>query len=225
MKKPEATLRHILLSDEIAEFKALAHPMQTEAGYLVYGEEECSEYVYFIETGYVKIYRSTSLGRVTTISVRKPGDLIGIAGVLNVRYRCVFAETIEKCKLWRMEGETFVKMLYARPRWAVQVATLLGQRLCNAEIAIANLTSMEVNRRLAWLLMDLARTAGRPGEERLRIDVGLTHQDMASMIGTCRQTVTTALGQFKENGIIQVGKRYIEIIDVNKLVHMLDLLS
>ncbi|BBB89629.1 MAG TPA: Crp/Fnr family transcriptional regulator [Methylomusa anaerophila] len=220
MDKPEAILRETLPPDEIAEFKALAYPMQVKAGYVLYSEGDYSNYIYFIETGHVKLYKSTSLGEIITLSIRKPGDVIGIAGVLTGRYRCVFAETIDICKIWRMKGESFIELLYARPRFAVRVAALLGKRLCDAEIAIANLTSMEVDRRLAWLLKDLAATASNPDGEKLRIAVKLTHQDIASMIGTCRQTVTTALGRLKEDGIINVGKRYIEIIDLNKLSNM-----
>lgn len=207
----------ILLPDEVILFKDLARPVQVKAGHVIFGEDDHADCVYLVETGHVKTYHTTRLGKIFMISIRKPGDVFGIAAVLLGEKRCVFAESIENCHLWRMDGTVFVDMLHKCPRLAVQIATVYGKYLRDSDRAIGNLMSLDVNCRVAWLLIKLASTVATPQGDKLRINVRLTHQDMANMIGTCRQTVTTTLGQFKKDGMIRVGRQFIEIIDIDKL--------
>ena len=206
-----------LSSEEVASFKALARALQTKVGHIVFCEEDCPDYIYLIQTGHVKIYRNTPLGKIVTVGIRNPGDVIGVAEVLTGMNRCCFAETMEASELWQMKGEIFLAMLQSQTKLAVKVAAALGNRLREAETTILNLVTLEVDHRLAKLLLNLAKAGVVQGEKGLRISVLLTHQELASMIGTCRQTVTTTLRRFKDEGAIHTGKRYIEIVDGVKL--------
>ncbi len=217
MEKLESNFIQALLPDEVTRFKTLAHPLQVKAGYVIFEEDSCADYVYFIETGYVKIYHNTIVGKISMISIRESGDILGIAAVLLGESRSAFAETIGESQLWRMEGEVFKTVLHEFPKLAVQVAIIHGKYLRESQRAIGTLMSLDADHRLAWLLMKLANTVSTPRGEKLRVTVQLTHQDMANMIGTCRQTVTTVLGRFKKAGLIYVGKEGIDIVDFNKL--------
>ncbi|BBB90022.1 MAG TPA: Crp/Fnr family transcriptional regulator [Methylomusa anaerophila] len=201
--------------DEVAIFKKLARPMQVGTGRVIFREEDCSEYIYLIETGHVKLSQNTEFGNTVTVAVGRSGEVVGVAGVLTGEQRAVFIETLEPCMLWKMNKQTFVDMLHQYPSLAVHIAAELGKRLRRAHQTIMNITSYTVERRLALLLLELATTA-TPNDNRARITFTLTHQEMADMIGACRQTVTIALGQFKKEGLIKVGK-HIEIIDAAKL--------
>lgn len=116
-----------------------------------------------------------------------------------------------------MNGKTFISMLYNTPSLAVKVATAMGTRLREAETTISNLVTLEVDRRLARLLINLAEKGLIEGEKGLRIDIKLKQQEIATMIGTCRQTVTTTLQKFKKEGFIHTGKERIEILDIDTL--------
>jgi CRP/FNR family cyclic AMP-dependent transcriptional regulator len=208
----------ILLPEEMAVFKSLSKLMHVKKGYILFAQEGCNDFIYFIELGHVKIYKNTDIGKVLTTSIYSTGAVIGIAGVLMGKSHSVYAETIEKCKLWRMHGTDFIEMLQSHPQLAIRIAAMQSQRLREAERVIGNLMYREVDRRLAWLLMDLAGTASYPPANwKAKINIRLTHQDMASMIGTSRQTVTSILNRFKTEGIVNVGGHCIEIIDINKL--------
>jgi CRP/FNR family transcriptional regulator, cyclic AMP receptor protein len=76
---------------------------------------------------------------------------------------------------------------------------------------------MEVDRRLAKILISLARHGGTPGTKGTLIVAPLTHQDLADMIGSCRQTVTTVMRKFKEAGYIDSEKRVLEVVDIEGL--------
>ncbi|HWR29410.1 MAG TPA: Crp/Fnr family transcriptional regulator [Negativicutes bacterium] len=215
MKTPDSLL--VLSAEDIVEFKVLAKPLQIKVGAILFAEGDYSDYIYYIEAGHVKLYRSANSGKVSLISIRKAGDVFGIASVLTGSSCYVSAETVDACKMWRMTGNVFREMLYARPKLAVQIASVMSKRMQDLEKAIVNLTCAGVDHRLAAVLLDLAKSSPGAEKQGTRIDMMLTHQDIASMIGSCRQTVTTTLGKFKDDGIIKTGKRYIEITNLKKM--------
>lgn len=206
-----------LSSEEVVAFKTLANMRQIAAGVVVFREEDSPDYIYLIETGYIKIYRSTAAGKVVTVGIRKPDDLIGMAEVLTGVNRYCYAEAIESCTLWRINGKTFISMLRSQPGLAVKVAAALGNRLREAETTILNLVTLDVDRRLAKLLLSLDKVENPRNNIRPEIDIQLTHQELADMIGTSRQTVTATLQRFKEKKLVLIGKRHIEIADWSKL--------
>jgi CRP/FNR family cyclic AMP-dependent transcriptional regulator len=206
-----------LLPEEVAEFKILASMIQVMAGGVIFKEEDSPDYVYLIKTGHIKIYRSNPLGKVVTVGFRGPGDLIGMAEVLTGMNRCCFAEAVESCELWRINGEAFISMLHSQSGLVLKVAAALGSRLRDAETAILNLVTLDVDRRLAKLLLSLAKVGVIGNKQRTKSDMQLTHQELANMIGTSRQTVTTILRRFKEEKLVFTGKQHIEIVDWNRL--------
>ncbi len=206
-----------LLPEEVVTFKALASLMQIGAGDVIFKEADNSDYVYFIEAGTIKIYRINSFGKVVTVGFRRPGDLIGLAEVLVGANRYCFAQAVEASKIWRLDCESFINLLDSHCKLAVRIAAVLGRRLRDAETTILNLVTLEVDCRLAKLLIYLTNAGANEDEAKQGTDIRLTHQELAEMIGTSRQTVTTTLQRFKDEKLIFTGKRYIEIADWDKL--------
>lgn len=204
-----------MLPEEMSVFKSLSRLMHVKKGHILFSQEGCNDFVYLIGFGYVKIYKNTDYGKAFTTSIYSTGDVIGIAGVLMGKSHSVYAQTIGTCKLWRMAGTDFIEMLQSYPKLAIRIAAVQSQRLRNAEMLIGNLMYREVDRRLAWLLMDLAGKVSY--DWQAKINIHLTHQDIANMIGASRQTVTSILSRFKTEGIVNVGGHCIEITDVDKL--------
>lgn len=203
-----------LTNEEQIAFRQFAKKIQVKAGQMIFEEEESPQFVYLIEVGAIKISRSSPLGEVVTVGIRQSGDVVGVAEVLRGMNRCCFAEALETCELWKLDSQSFIKILYTNPGLAVKVTTALGTRLREAETTILNLVTLEVDRRLAKLLLELARKHSKPGEKGLKINIRLTQQELATMIGTSRQTVTTTLQKFKSEGLIESNKRNIEIINL-----------
>ena len=203
--------------DQRERFKQNARSQMVELGQVIFDEEEPPKYVYLIGSGHVKIARSSAQGSLVTVSIRNQGDLIGVAEVLSEMDRCCFAEALETCEIWKMEGKSFLQVLNTSPELGLKVMSALATRLREAENTIFNLVTLEVDRRLAKLLLDLAQKHPSKGDKGLRIDVKLSHQELATMIGTCRQTVTTTLQKFKRNGLIHTGKMSVEILNMEGL--------
>ncbi|CAA7603357.1 RmlC-like jelly roll fold [Acididesulfobacillus acetoxydans] len=204
-------------TEESERFMRLAERMTFKAGETIFEEENSARFVYLIETGHIKIFRISPFGTIVTVGIRKSGDVIGIAEVLREMDRCCFAKTIEPSVLWKMDGNKFKELLCCRPQLALKIAATLSNRLREAETTILNLMTFEVDRRLARLLISLAEKGVSPGEKGLKLNIKLTQDEIATMIGTCRQTVTTTLHKFRDQKLIYSSKRNIEITDLENL--------
>lgn len=211
----------ILPPGAVTEFKQFAQPIQVKKKQTIFREADCSSDIYFIENGRVKLYQITKLGQIAVLSIRQAGDMIGISGAVMGGERYVFAEAMEPCRLWKMSRARFLAFVDTRSQWLVITAAMLGQYLHEAQGRIVNEAFLDVNQRLARLLFHLSRNAPPLNNGKVYITPIPTQWDLAGMIGTCRQTVTTVLGKFKDEGIIRVerlyGKRCIEIADLEKL--------
>lgn len=212
-----------LNAEESSSFKRFAKKITLKAGEMVFEEENCAAFVYLIETGHVKIFRISPFGTIVTVGIRKSGDVIGIAEVLREMNRCCFAKTIEPTELWKLDGNIFKELLHSHPKLALKIAATMSGRLREAETTILNLMTLEVDRKLARLLLSLAEKGTSLGEKGLKLNVKLTHDEMATMIGTCRQTVTTTLQKFRDQKLIYSSKRNIEITNLPSLKRFAEL--
>lgn len=215
-ERKESVFLSLTLEEQVI-FKQSAMKLNVKRGQIIFQEEDSPQAVYLIGEGHVKISRNSNLGTTVTMSIRQRGDVFGIAEALCGINRCCYAEAIEASELWKLDDQAFLRFMRNNPDLAIKVMTSLGARLREAETTILNLVTLEVDRRLARLLLDLARKNPSQGPKGIKINIQLTQQDLSTMIGTCRQTVTSTLQKFKAKGLIHTGKKSIEILDVNGL--------
>ena len=211
-----------LTEEEWERVKRLGTPITVAAGQTIFGEGDPARHIFVIEKGNVKISRNSPLGKVVTVGIRRAGDVVGMAEALSGMDRCCYASALEPCSLWKLETEKFIEMLHSHPALAVKVATTLGSRLREAENLFSNMVAMDVDRRLARLIVSLADRFGVAGQHGVKVDIPLTQQDLATMIGSCRQTVTTTLQKFKDDGLIVTGKKSIEVLNEIELRRIAD---
>lgn len=187
-------------------------------GQIVFAAGDAADRVYLIEEGFVKIYRITADGRRVTVgSMRSPGELMGLAETLYHDERTCFAGAINDVTLVVVRKNRFEELLEQHPAIAIKVAKTLGARMREAETIIHELVCWQVPGRLAMLLLKMSERAGIETEIGTKIDLRLTHEEIACMIGTSRQTVTSLLNTFKQEKSIIIEDREIYIVDPEKL--------
>lgn len=187
-------------------------------GHIVFSDGDTADRIYLIEEGYVKIYRLTMDGRKVTVgSMRSPGQLMGLAETLYHGERTCFAGAISDSKLVVVRKANFEELLVQHPLIALKVATTLGVRMREAEAIIQEMVCWQVPGRLAMLLLKMSERTGIEAETGIKITLRLTHEEIACMIGTSRQTVTSLLNMFKQEGSIAIEEREMYIIDTEKL--------
>ena len=185
------------------ELLCLASGRDVAKGELIFQAGSAGHHVYFLEQGRVKIYHLSSTGKEILLWFCFPGEIFGLAEVCHGGGRQVYAEATESSRLLGVPQEDFKRFLETHPAAALIVNDVLASRLRNLGNVIQSLVASDVNERVAQLIARLAATHGRraPSGEVL-LNIRLTHQEMANMIGTTRQSVTSALNMLKRLGAL-----------------------
>lgn len=181
-------------------------------GSVILQPDQQPEIVYVIKAGRVKLSRYSPDGREQILALLEPGDVFGelaLVGAPEPVSVAAFEDTLV-CGLHR---DDFLMLIRARPELMLHVMKALAERLRVAEEEIADLVFRDVPGRLASLLLRLGETYGISHGGGLRLALRLTHQDMASMIGATRETVTAVLSRFREDRLVEFDRRHVIIRD------------
>ncbi len=174
---------------------------------------EMDEVLFILKKGRVQLYRLSSDGKKFVIDVLGPGSVFGECVLTGQRLSGAFVETLEDSVLCVLHRSDLERLILAAPRVGVRLLEILGRRIYELEERLEEMAFKRVPSRLAALLLRLAAREGNPVE-------GYTHQDLADMIGTYRETVTQTLNEMKQQGLIEVGRKHVRILDVEGL-HLL----
>lgn len=171
--------------------------------------------LFFLFEGSVHLYLLSQCGRKLVFTALGPGSLFGERTLLGAGERRMYAQAFTACTVGLMEPDAFGRLMLKHPQVATRFLQLLGLRLMKMERALVEISFKPVAARLAGLLLRSADENGCNQEVR-----GFTHRDYADMLGTYRETVTEALGGFKAQGLITVGRRHITLLDRQGLEHL-----
>ncbi|TGE32157.1 Crp/Fnr family transcriptional regulator [Desulfosporosinus sp. Sb-LF] len=197
----------------------IAPEIKYPKGQIVFSTCQRTNEVYYIKSGLVKIYRTTSDGRQVSVAIRYPGDFIGLAEVLShVNEREYSAEAMDNVSIIIIGKDSFKKMLTEMPEFSEKLIRLMSDRLREAQNTIYDFIMNPIQGRLAILLLNMAERAGTEGDDGLiRVRLRVTQEELACVIGSARQTISSLLNLLKEDGGIQYEGREIVSVNPNKL--------
>ncbi|MGF7031814.1 CRP/FNR family transcriptional regulator [Paenibacillus mucilaginosus] len=196
-----------LEQDELGGIAGLTPAAVQPKGTVVTAPHKASPSVYFIKAGAVRLYRIDEEGREVTVDVLGTGHLFGEGSLFGNGPGGLFAVTLEESVICVISREALQEILEARPQLAIRFIGIVTDRLREAEELLSRLAYGSVRKRLLYLLAKLAGKFGTPAALRgepdwVRLQVDLTHQELASMTGSTRETVTAALGRLTADGIL-----------------------
>jgi CRP-like cAMP-binding protein len=154
----------------------------------------------------VQLYRLSTEGKKLVLSELGPETFFGDMPLAGQQMYGAFAEALEACTLCVLGRADLEHLIQTRPQVAIRLLEVIGRRLLEAEAVIEEFAFKGVAARLASLLL---RLGVEEGDELL----GRTHQDLAEMIGTYRETVTQTLDEFKRRGLVALGRKYLRVLD------------
>jgi len=191
--------------------------MRTYArGGVIARPDDPPETIYLIKEGRVKLSRYSAAGREQILALLERGDIFGERALVGAA-EALHCEALEDTLICVLRREDFEDLVRSKPALALRVMKVLAGRLRQVEEAVENLAFRDVPGRLAATLARLAGAYGEPHDGGRRLALRLTHQDLASMIGATRETVTTVLNRFRDDGLIAVEGRRIVIKDLGRL--------
>ncbi|GBD23047.1 HTH-type transcriptional regulator Cmr [bacterium HR29] len=202
-------LFHGVPDDFVARIGARLPMMTARRGTVVYHPGVTPEGLFLLKTGRVALYRLTGGGRKVVVGILEPGATFGDMPTVAQRMGDTFAEAIEDSAICVMSRQDIQELLREHPSAALAILHSVARRLRAAEDELENVAVRSVPARLARLLLRLARNSGR-------IE-GFTHQELAELLGTTRETVWRTLNEFERAGLVTAERRFIAVADVEGL--------
>ena len=170
-------------------------------------EQDTSEFMYIILSGKVKVVQVTEDGKETIIAFHKSGDFFGEMSLIDGKTVPATVLAIENSNVAIISKKDFYSILFVQNKFLVQLLRILCSRLRESYERIQILSFNNAAQRIKMLFIMLADMYGKEEEKGIRLDIKLTHQNMADMTGIARETVTRIINRAqKENEISFEGK-------------------
>lgn len=206
--------------DDIRAVSSLLRPRRlTKRSVLMY-EGDPSDALYIIKEGSVAVTRTSSEGKETILSLLKEGDVLGEMGVLDEAPRSATVTLLRDGVVLVLPREDFLSLLAARPELNRAVISALVTRLRATNQATQTRAHLNVKAKVADLLLMLGDSFGESAKGGTRLTVKLTHQQLASMVGTTRESMSRTLTEFWDAKLIDMTGASIVICDLIGLAAM-----
>ncbi len=180
-----------------------------QRGTVFYTPGETGEVLFILKKGRVNLYRMTTEGKKLVTATVEPGTVFGEMSMIGQGMVDSFAEASEDCTLCVMSRTDVERLIREQPSVSLRLLQLLATRLDAAEERLADVAYKSVPARIATTLLRLSGDAGDA--------VKLSHQDIADMVGTYRETATRILNELRAEGLIELKRMRIDIVDAGRL--------
>jgi CRP-like cAMP-binding protein len=178
--------------------------------------------VFLLASGRVKICHGTPDGKQAILAFVEPGEVFGELAVFDAGARDEYAETLESSTVVMIPRDAVQRLAEDHPFVSMSLTRMMGLRRRRIERRLKNLLFLSNRDRLTHLLLELAEQYGERGGEGVRLRIRLSHQDLASMIGSTRETVTAVLGELQSAGLVIVGRRRIVLRQPDRLAEQVE---
>jgi len=202
-----------LSEGDLASFGEVTREREYPKNSVILFEDDPGDSLYIVSTGQVKVVLIGEDGREVILSVLGDGDFFGEMALIDDEPRSAHVIAMKDSQLLVLRRDDFQAQVAMHPQIALKLLRVLVQRLRRADEKIGGLVLLDVNGRVARLLLDLADESGGP-----KITRRLTHHTIAQMIGSSRETVSRAMRELVDRGLIETTRREIAIKDREGLV-------
>jgi CRP/FNR family transcriptional regulator len=222
---PAEVLRRVPLFADLSEteLKFLAEravPRRYAPGELIFSEGDPCPGLFVIESGSVRLFKTSSGGREQVLAIEKSGNSIAELPVFDGGKYPASAAAVEEAHLLFVSRQDFHSLCLTHPKVALKVLRVVGARLRRLVGIIEELSFTTVRSRLISFLLRLAREqAGGAGE--VHITMPATNQEVAAHIGTVRELVSRNISRLQAEGLIKVDGRTVTIASVAALQEQL----
>jgi CRP/FNR family transcriptional regulator, cyclic AMP receptor protein len=190
-------------------------------GSLLFVEGEEPRGIFILCSGRAKLTTSSTEGKTLIVKIAEPGEVLGASATILGKPYEVSAETIEPSQLNFVKRDDFLKYLNTHAEACLHTAQQLSEKYHSAQREIRSLgLSQTTSEKLARLLLDWCNRGGEQTTKGIRLKVLLTHEEIAQMIGTTRETVTRLLSDFKKKKIIDVKGSSMFVLSKPHLEHL-----
>ncbi|HZH11117.1 MAG TPA: Crp/Fnr family transcriptional regulator [Microvirga sp.] len=203
--------------DDLTEILRDAQSIRYAKGTSVFQQDEEAHSFFVLLHGHLRVMKVTPDGQQVVVRFVTPGDLFGIAmAMARTTYPASAVAVVDSVALvW--PSAAWPRLVAKHPALAVNTLQTIGSRLNDAHTRVVEISTQQVEKRVAHALLRLAQQAGRKGEDGIQIDFPISRQDIAEMTGTTLHTVSRILSGWEDQGLVEGGRQKITIRDPHKL--------
>jgi CRP/FNR family cyclic AMP-dependent transcriptional regulator len=173
--------------------------------------------MYVVLGGKVKVTKSSPGGKETILAIHRPGDFFGEMALLDGKTSPATVSAMEDCRIISISSADFHHLLMRNEKIVQQIIKVLCARLRQVWSQVQSLSYSNADSRIRLGILQLARRHGVQDSRGIIVDLKITHQELAEMVGTSRETVTRTLAQLQKQGIILVDHRRIVVLNPRAL--------
>jgi CRP/FNR family cyclic AMP-dependent transcriptional regulator len=206
-----------LPEEEIESLSSVTKRRTFRAGEVIFHRDDPGQVLYMIKDGKVKICIISPDGQEVSLAVFGKGEYFGEFALLDGLPRSTDAVALEKVECYTLQRSDFHNTIQKNPKIAILIMEALSKRLRTTNQMVEDLIFLDVYGRVAKKLLELADAHGVKVDDGVRIDVRLTQQELAAMVGASRESVNKVLGYFTDKNFISTDKHRITIHRISDL--------
>ncbi len=204
-----------LSTGELEEMDRQITMSSCEPGKIFYMPEDSGEVLFLLKKGRVQLYRISPNGKKLVVSTLGPGTIFGEMSLVGQGMHNTFAESVDECLLCVMSRADVERLMRDKPKVAFRFVEALGDRVTHLESQLEEIAFKSIPSRLANLLLRIAEEQGTENQVS-----GYTHQDLGEMLGTYRETITQTLNDFKTEGLVEISRKQVVLLDRERLEYL-----
>lgn len=178
---------------------------------IIYFPEEASNTIYFLKTGKIKIYRLSEDGKTTTLQLLAPGEIFGESAILGQDKHDNIAEVVEDAVICAIDKNDFKVLMEKSSKLTMSVNKFIGWRLRKIQAHVEDLVFKSASQRITSFLHRYVETFGKKMVDGWMVRPFLTHQEIADLTATARQTVNQVLNELADQDVIKFSRRYLQL--------------
>ena len=213
----KVTMFSILNESELRELEPYLVPATYKKKDVIFSEGEPPEWLYIVVEGKIKLTKLSQDGKEIILEIMSPLDFFGGLAVLRGFPYPANAVVMEDSKFLRISRNNIMKIIDRFPNLMYCLAMQLGDRMKESHETLKNIALERVEARIAALLLKLADKTGKESGGGVVIEMKLTKQDIAEMVGTTVETSIRTMSKLKKMGVVAEKEGRIAITNIAKL--------
>jgi CRP-like cAMP-binding protein len=207
---------------QLCSISDLKNLISHRKGQILYYEGTKPLGIFCINSGVVKVYKTASNGKEQIIHLAQKGDFLGYAALLGEENYTNSAMIIEDARICFIPREAFLSTLLKNTEFFKRITKQLSHEIGVMEDKLTDATQKSIRERLAFVLLQLASSYGIEGGENQKIDLVLSREELAGIVGTATESVIRLLSEFKKDELIDLEGKKIIVKDKRGLARLSD---
>jgi CRP/FNR family transcriptional regulator, nitrogen oxide reductase regulator len=184
----------------------------------VFEQEQEAHSFFLLLDGHVRVIKSTQDGHEVTVRYISPGELMGIASALGRTTYPANAIAVVDCVALAWSSQLWPAFATSFPSFGANTYKAVGSRLQDAHARVIEMSTEQVEQRVAHALLKLIKQSGRKTEEGILIDFPISRQDVAEITGTTLHTVSRLLSAWEDQGLVRSGRQKVVVVEPHRLL-------